>query len=179
MTNPQIKTLSNAELKNQYFTLGGTTFKSQDVAEYSQNIAENKNYVKLKNGCVFEYPMQEENIASVKTKDGSIFNNQSVFVGNLHGCKIKGSEKSDDITLVRCDSVTVDVKGGNGTLGLGGDKITLLGGEMRNHDIKVIRDKNDTVRSWQWGLKGKEQWVKSDSRDNERIFQSRKLDMYH
>ena len=91
----------------------------------------------------------------------------------------RSSEKSDDITLVRCDSVTVDIKGGNGTLGLGGDKIKLLGGTMKNHDIKVIRDKNDTVLSWEWGLKGREQWVESDSRDNERTFQSRILDMYH
>lgn len=83
--------------------------------------------------------------------------------------------EAKDCNIINNQNIFVsNLHSGNSTLGLGGDTVTLL-----SDVIKIIKSKNNTIRFWEWGLKGREQWVESDSQDNERTFQSRKLDMYH
>ena len=148
--NLPIRGLTPAERQSEYITIGGATFKTEDVEGYSQKGVK-QNSVFLKNGVQISYPGQASAKVTVE-KSGVLF-------GGFSGGVIKGTDKSDNITLFQCKDMQVDIQGGNGILGLGGDEVSLPDG---NKNITVKKDWHDHVHYWDGHKNRRDSYEKSE-----------------
>lgn len=104
-----------------YINFGGVKFNSNDIAQKQTLIKENgavRYSVFLRNGVHLEYPEQKaENNASVWGVDEGKLET-STFIKNVAYGQVKGTQKSDVISLSGNNGTIVDVTGDdNNTLG--------------------------------------------------------------
>ena len=130
--------LTPAEKQNEYITIGGATFKTEDVEGFSQKSLK-QNSVFLKNGVQIDYPGQQgrNGLDATVTLD----KHGCMIVGGFSGGVITGSKKSDNIHVMNCQDLQIDVKGGNSIFR--GDNVNYYDGSNKN--INVKSDSRDTV----------------------------------